>query len=220
MLALAGPAAWPQEPRITEEKAIDVEVKIVPFYAMDAEGRPVYDLKAEEVEILIGGVPVAVQSFDRYAISAGGSQPAGAPAASAARNVFLIFDIAFASPMGFSTGQKLAADLVENWPGADRLHLMVNASDTGLARRLGPVAADADGKRRVLAEIQGLRPEVRRLHLGLDNDFGPAARSIKGSDKDSRPDHQMSHNYDTMRGNARGEYHSAARELADSLEVL
>lgn len=209
-----------QESAFKEDKAVDVEVKIVPFYAVDADGRPVYDLKAEEVEVLVGGVPVALQSFDRYAAHSSGDGAAAGPASSTPRNVFLIFDVVFALPSGFNTAQRLAADLVESWPGADRLHLMVNASNTGLVRRLGPVPADAAGKRSVVAEIKDLKPEVRRLHLGLDHDFGPTVGSIRGSDKDSRPNSQMSHNYDTLRGNARGEYHSAAQDFADSLETF
>ena len=217
-LALSGAvAAGAQEPpRFQEDKAIDVEVKIVPFYAVDEEGRPVYDLKQEEVEIRVGGAPVALQSFDRYAISGEGSQPrAGSSAPPAPRNVFFLFDVGFSSPAGLDTSRRLATGLVENWPGTDRLHLLVN-TQAGMESRLGPLAADRQGKRSLLTEIQSLKPEVRRLHLGLDDDFGPTVGSIGGAGVGS----QMEHNYDAMRGSARGEHHSAAKGFAESLESL
>lgn len=216
-LVLSVAVAGAQEPpRFQEDKAIDVEVKIVPFYAVDVEGRPVYDLKPEEVEIRVGGVPVSLQSFDRYAVSGEGVRPsAGAPSLPAPRNVYFLFDIGFSSPAGLDTSRRLATDLVESWPGTDRLYLLVN-DQQGLQTRLGPLAADRESKRALLAEIQGLKPEVRRLHLGLDSDFGPTVGSIRGAGVGA----QMEHNYDAMRGSARGEYHGAARSFAESLEVL
>lgn len=216
VLSAAMAAGAQEPPRFQEDKAIDVEVKIVPFYAVDEEGRPVYDLKPEEVEIRVGGVPVALQSFDRYVASGEGVRPsAGASSLPAPRNVYFLFDVGFSSPTGLDTSRRLAKDLVEKWPGTDRLNLLVN-DQQGLKTRLGPLAADRESKRALLTEIQGLKPEVQRLHLGLDSDFGPTVGSIRGAGVGA----QMEHNYDAMRGSARGEYHGAARSFAESLEIL
>ncbi len=61
----------PPPPRITAGDTVNVEVKIVPFYAADAQGNPVYDLRPEEIELRVGGAPVPIESFDRYAIQSG-----------------------------------------------------------------------------------------------------------------------------------------------------
>ena len=45
--AAAGQAPAPP-PRITTGETVNVEVKIVPFYAVDAQGNPVYDLRQDE----------------------------------------------------------------------------------------------------------------------------------------------------------------------------
>ena len=47
-------AQTPELPRSGGGETIDVEIKIVPFYAVDDKGRPVHDLRPEEVELRIG----------------------------------------------------------------------------------------------------------------------------------------------------------------------
>jgi hypothetical protein len=49
--------AIPPEPARVAGETVNVEVKIVPFYAVDAKGNPVYDLKPQEIELRVGGPP-------------------------------------------------------------------------------------------------------------------------------------------------------------------
>lgn len=96
-------AQTPEPPRSGGGETIDVEIKIVPFYAVDAKGRPVHDLRQDEVELKIGGVPVPIESFDRYTTAGGeddGMARLSAPLPQA-RHVFLLFDAAF-RPRGAS----------------------------------------------------------------------------------------------------------------------
>jgi hypothetical protein len=214
-LAAQSPAGS-QEPVRTGGETIDVELKIVPFYAVDAEGRPVFDLRPEEIELRVGGATVPVASFDRYtAGSWSGAQ--AAPSPSAARNVFLLFDASFSTPKGLITGRQLASGVLDRLPATDRLTLLVNDPGIGFKKPIGPVLADDQGKRKVLKEIQGIKPEVRRLNLNAVGDMGPAStgRTNKG-----QPAHQLNHVYDFTHGTSRGEYANFARELAESFEVF
>lgn len=201
-------------------ETIDVELKIVPFYAVDAEGNPVFDLRSDEVELRVGGETVAVSSFDRYTAADAWSdarEVPAAPAQPAARNVFLLFDSSFSTEKGLITGRKLASGVIERLPATDRLTLLVNDPSLGFKKPIGPILADDRGKRAVMKEIQDIRPEIRRLNLRSDVDLGPA---VTGRTDKGQPAHQMSHVFDFARGAARGEYVGFARELADSLEVF
>ncbi|HEY0510584.1 MAG TPA: hypothetical protein VGH73_01685 [Thermoanaerobaculia bacterium] len=222
--ALALPGAFGQDrpapaPRFNAGETVDVEVKIVPFYAVDAKGNPVYDLKPGEVELRVGGAPIAIESFDSYVIPSG---PAGAQASpltpTPSRTVFFLFDTTFSSPAGFKTDKRLAARLVEGWPGGDRLFLILHGTRAGLERKLGPVPPDAQGKKELLAAIEALRPETRRVELQDDPtvDFSPPAGKASRTDTGA-PDSQMAHAYNNIQGAVRGEYHSVARDLASSL---
>ena len=101
-LTLAGPssvlaqqATEPSTNSFTHREEVDVELVIVPFYAIDGNGEPVFDLSREEIELTIDGEPVALDFFDAYgelpapepggtALPSGDPDPSGAaPAASA-----------------------------------------------------------------------------------------------------------------------------------------
>jgi hypothetical protein len=220
-LSLAAPApAAPQDgselaPRAGGE-TIEVELKIVPFYAVDAEGRPVFDLRPDEIELRVGGRTVPVESFDRYTAAAAGLDPA-APAPLASRNVFLLFDASFSTPKGLITGRRLASGLLDRLPASDRLTLLVNDPAVGFKKSVGPVQADEPGKKKVIQEIQALKPEVRRLDLNPAADMGPPSTGRTGK---GQPAHQMNHIHDFAQGSSRGEYVNFARELAESLSVF
>ena len=219
------PPPQPPQPRINAGETVNVEVKIVPFYAVDGQGRPVTDLKPEEIELRVGGAPVAIESFDRYLIApkakATGARASAPAAAIPSRSVFLLFDTAFSSAGGFNTDQRLAARMLEGWPAGDRLTLIVHGTRAGLEKRLGPVLADAEGKKKMLAAIEELKPEIRRLNLQEDTtaDFGPngerAARGMRGDT--NLPEEQIHAAWDGLKGGERGEYGGVARNFASSL---
>jgi hypothetical protein len=220
------PASPPSTPRINAGEMVNVEVKIVPFYASDSQGRPVTDLKPEEIEIRVGGAPVAIESFDRYVVGGKAAPRSSAPAPLPSRNVFLLFDAAFSSPGGFNTDKRLATRMLESWPEEDRLTLIVHGTRAGLEKRLGPVLADHRGKRELLAAIEALKPEIRRVGTQDDPsaDFGPnggrASRSHGPDGNNGIPEEQIHAAWDGLQGGARGEYAGVARSFAASLQTL
>jgi hypothetical protein len=200
-------------------ETVNVEVKIVPFYAVDAQGRPVYDLRPEEVELRVGGAPMALDSFDSYAIVGGKAAAQASPLASTpSRSVFFLFDLSFSSSTGLKTDKKLAARLVEGWPAGDRLFLMTQSTQGGLETKLGPVPPDAEGKKELIAAIEALSPEVKRLELQDDPtvDFSPPSQRV-GRANIGAPGQQMGDAFDAIQATVRGEYTTTARGLADSL---
>ncbi len=208
-------------PRLTSAETVNVEVKIVPFYAVDAEGNPVYDLRADEIELRTEGAPVTVESLDRYVIQAGRAGAEASPLTpTPSRTVFFLFDLTFSTPNGFNTDKRLAANLVKSWPGGDRLFLVAHGTRGGLEKRLGPVPPDAEGKKELLAAIEALQPEIRRVELQDDPkiDYGPPSeRAGHGKFSGSAPGSQMAAAYDGIQGTVRNEYHNVARDLASSL---
>ena len=206
-------------PRLTAGETVNVEVRIVPFYAVDARGNPVYDLRPDEVELRVDGAAVPLDSFDRYVI------PSGKPGAEASpltptpsRTVFLLFDTAFSSPAGIKNDKRLAARLLAGWPAGDRLFVIVHGTRSGLERKLGPVPPDAAGKKELLAAIEALQPQVRRVELQDDPtvDFSPPADKASAT-VSGAPSHQLAHVYNNIQGAVRGEYHDVAQDLASSL---
>ena len=234
-LALAVSAAFGQDrpaatPRFSGGETINVEVKIVPFYAVDAQGKPVTDLKAEEIELRVGGAAVPVESFDRYVIQPGtggsgtdGGQAASTPAPIPSRNVFLLFDTVFSSPGGFNTDKRLAARMLESWPAGDRLTLLVHGSRASLEKRLGPLPAGAAGKREILAAVEALQPEVRRVSLQTrpQDDFGAdSQRASRNASGAGFTEEQVHATWSGLQGTARSEYITVARSFASSLGTL
>jgi VWFA-related protein len=223
-LALAVAAAGQTQappPRINSGETVNVEVKIVPFYAVDAQGNPVYDLRQDEIELRVGGAPVAVESFDRYVIQGGQAGAQASPLTpTPSRTVFFLFDQTFSSPTGFNTDKRLATRMVQGWPGGDRLFLMVHGTGSGIQKRMGPVPPDAEGKRELLAAIEALQPEARRLELQEDTtaDYGAAAqRASRGQFSGAAPADQRAAVDDGIQGSVRSEYHGIARDFAGSL---
>src|SRR5829696_464918 len=167
-LGLFVPAAQAQVPADGGGETVDVEIKMVPFYAVDAEGKPVFDLKQNEVELRLDGKPLAVDTFDAFAKE--GEAAAGkadakalARAKAARRHVVVFFDTAFSSPRGFETGREFAVKMVGDLPEGDLLYLVTHEFQTGLKQRLGPLAATPTGKAKLLAEIESLKPEIGQI---------------------------------------------------------
>ncbi len=232
-IASRGMAIAQERPPAGGSSKIDVELKIVPFYAVDAEGRPVFDLRREEVELRVDGAAVAVESFDRYSTAGPTASPAAerpregsaAPAAPAvARHVFFLFDVAFSSPRGLLASSEVAKGYLDQLPAIDRLYLLLHDRRTGLKQVLGPIAANDKGKEKVLKRLRELRPDVQGLNTNAGGGLPPSiigAASSRGRNKDVFiPPSQDSAMTDAIRSGGRAEYESVALTFADSLEAL
>ena len=214
---------------------VDVEIKIIPFYAVDADGKPGFDLKQDEVEIRVDGKPVPVDSFAAprapqagpEAVTAAAQQPAPAvPAAKkdpahpapAHRHVVLFFDVAFSRVAGFQKAQKFAQKMVEDAAGQDYLYLLVHDFKSGLKQELGPLAADAAGKAKVADYIRKMKPEIGQLDAHAE---GRVTLYSSGSPKQKGMlmDQNTAINA-ALRTNSQAQLEGTARSLSKSLELL
>jgi hypothetical protein len=212
-------------------ETVDVEIRIVPFYAVDDAGKPVFDLKQDEVELRVDGRTVPVDSFDAFprpgaaAAAVAGGSSAGSPAPArtaqdrpvARRHVVLFFDTAFSRVAGFQKARTFAESMVRDTPEGDLLYLLTHDFKSGLKQQVGPVAADAKGKAALLERIRALRPEVGQLDARAD---GQVDLIERGERKNGVPPSQNSAIYNALRTNSQAQLEGTARSLAESLQML
>ena len=232
-LSLSAAAQAPApEPRMSEGSigdTVNVEIKIVPFYAVDEQGRPVLDLKQDEIEVRIDGKPVDVDTFDAFAKIGGattivnaGSPEVAAPAKPASakparRHVVLFFDMAFSNPRGFESGRKFAEKMVKESPAEDFLYLVTHDFQSGLQQRLGPLAANEKGKTQLLAGLKKLKPEAGFLDAHANWGVGLISR---GTRRNGIPPDQNSAINNAVQMNSQSQLEGTARSLAESMQAL
>jgi hypothetical protein len=224
LILLAVPSAalaqGTQEPRRGGGETVDVEIKMIPFYAVDAQGKPVYDLKPDEIELRVGGKPVPLDTLDGYPMTA--VQPEGVTAKRAAppsRRVVFLFDTAFSSPTSLRNSRLVAGKLLDEVPAGDRISLMLHSAGKGLETKLGALRADERGKARLREEIAKLNPEVHRVSTDENQGMPPVIMGKGGNRNADIPTAQFSLQLDQMKLSARSEYEGVARQLAGSLEL-
>jgi hypothetical protein len=227
-LSAAAQAPSPPEPQMNEGSigdTVNVEIKIVPFYAVDEQGKPVLDLKQEEIEVRIDGKPVPVDTFDAFAktgetttISNEGPAP-DKPQKAARRHVILFFDMAFSNVRGFESGRKFAEKMVKESPSEDLLYLVTHDFKTGLQQRLGPLPANEKGKTQFLAGLKKLKPEAGFINAQAT--WGePLVSRGRNFRKNNIPQDQNSALNNAVRTNSQAQLEGTARSLADSMKVL
>jgi hypothetical protein len=229
LLVLALPAAA-QTLQTSAGETVDVEIKIVPFYAVDQEGKPVFDLRQDEIELRVDGQVVQIDSFDTptapAAAPATGTESAPTkvsekdgshPAAAQRRHVVLLFDTAFSRVAGFQKAQALARTMVQDAPGSDLLYLLIHDFKAGLKQELGPLTADAAGKAKMIERIRGLKPEIGQLDANANNSVDLIDRGVR---KNGVPPGQNSAIYNALRTNSQAQLESTAVGLSQSMQEL
>lgn len=219
-LGLALPPASRAQPSDEVSETIDVEIRLVPFYAVDEDGKPVFDLKQEEIELRLDGKPVAVDTFDAFvreeAAPAAGEKPARSKGPR--RHVVLFFDTAFSSPRGFETGQDFASQTIAKLPEADLLYLVTHDFTSGLRQRLGPLAATSPNKKKMLAEIAKLKPEIG--HITAETDFSMEMVSRGSGTRRGGPSGQKMTVDEPLRTTQQAQLEGTARSLAGAMQTL
>lgn len=219
-LSLGLPSSSRAQPSTeTVSETVDVEIRLVPFYAVDEDGKPVFDLKQDEIELRLDGKPVAVDTFDAFAreeTPASGEKQASKNKA-ARRHVVLFFDTAFSSPRGFETGQDFASKTIAKLPEADLLYLVTHDFASGLKQRLGPLAATSSGKNKMLAEIAKLKPEIGQITPETEFSMEMVGR---GSSRRGMPSGQKMAVDEPLRTTQQAQLEGTARGLADALQTL
>ncbi|GBC84406.1 hypothetical protein HRbin11_00831 [bacterium HR11] len=142
---LGAVTAWSQAPPPGQE-TVEVNLRIVPFYVVDARGQPIRDLKPEEVEIRLNGRPYPLSHLDRYTgdeVVPGASESVAGPPLGIRREprkIFLLFDLAFATLRGFRGARDLVARLGQQVLDTDQVYLVTFSGLRGLQFVWGPVS--------------------------------------------------------------------------------
>lgn len=208
------------------EESLAVELLTVSFYAVGADGKPVFDLRRDEVSLAVGGQRVAPDTFDGFArhgerevVSSSPASGTGAatPAAPRSRNVVVLLDRAFMGPEGWRNGQRAASDLVDGLGRDERVSLLINDAQRGLTVDLWQVAADREGKRRFRAGVQSVLPSVERLEARAEGRIQPY---VLGTGRNGVPTEQVHNAYEAGGALARAEYRAVGYDLAENLELL
>jgi len=170
----------PGYPQQTEpprgEKTIEVHLQIIPFYAVSEDGRPVYDLQPDEVEVRVDGKPYPLGHLDRYvfplreegAQAAPSATPPAAPSAApetasvrrssaTPRQVMLFFDLAFMTPRGFKETKKIALKVVDQLLDSDYVYFLTFSGTRGLRQHWGPISGRERVRQQVLRTLYRTR---------------------------------------------------------------
>ena len=230
-LCAAAAASPDDNPPWAGEERIEVELRTVPFYVVDASGQPILDLKPTDVVLEVDGVALPFDVFERFGQGAAppastAARPVAEPAALAAgegaaistsegRKVVLVCDIAFLSAGALVRSQEILARYLETLPGSDQLYLMVNDPHKGLRQDVGPVSANVAGK----AE---LARAVARLKTDPSVNFDPSRGIdlVRGPGRNGVPSEQIHADLEVMRAGAVQQRYAMAETLADNTRQL
>lgn len=117
-----------------------VTVKVVPIFAVDAKGEPVYDLTEDELELFVNGSAVSIADFQRYTVDevqeeeveAKRGQTAPKSRKQTERVVFIIMDSIFNSQYGWRRSKEFARNLILDSPAGDTFILLESTPAGGL----------------------------------------------------------------------------------------
>lgn len=143
LVLLAAGILLGQEPL---EYEVSVDAILVPLFAVDASGSPVYDLKQEEFELFVNNKPIEITYFQRYEFKydkemtreitiKDKKEPAFRPPD---RVIFIIIDGVFNSSEGLRRAKKVASDLINGAGEGDRFVIIENTLSGGLKHIAGP----------------------------------------------------------------------------------
>ncbi|HEX4952374.1 MAG TPA: hypothetical protein VF017_03130 [Thermoanaerobaculia bacterium] len=219
--ALAAESPLPAPPGFGE--TLEVQLLNVPFFAFDQRDRPILDLREEEVELLIDGAPVSVDSFDGTAHRpSAGTAPSldEVRFAPPPRHLVLLIDQAFQSPGSLRTTRKTIATLLAGAAPTDQLHLLVFDAGSGLRTLVtGVPAARAET---VLLQLETIEASnLLTLNAGSGIENSPAGSSSAGGRGAlGVPSEQIHFDMDVIRASGLGQYRGAAESLASAFDAL
>jgi VWFA-related protein len=177
------------------EYEVSVEAMLVPLFAVDASGSPVYDLKQEELELFVNNKPIEITHFQRYEFEydkeitreitiKDKKEPAFRPPD---RAIFIIIDGVFNTSEGLRRTKKIASKLIKGASEGDRFIIIENTFSGGLKHIAGP-GGNRDLWLKNIKKIAPLPPPIWMRKLYQTNDLtniegGSEYRMLTGSRK-------------------------------------
>lgn len=140
------------------EYNISVNVKLLPVFAVDNSGNPVFDLDKNEIELVVNGKPYDITYFKRYDFESSSIEKKTEVREEQERVVFIILDTMFCSNKGFRYSRQIAADMIRQGKPGDQFVIFENNTVGGLKHIVGP----SDDREKIIKKIEKLRRPVDR----------------------------------------------------------
>lgn len=141
------------------EYSVNVEARIIPVFAVDEKGEPIYDIVLEELQLLVDEKPWEIAWFSSYRAGMGET---GAVAPTVAvkpktpeRIHFIIMDALSNTFYGVKRAREVMIGLVQNGSPGDAFVLLSVSPGVGFRYLLGPTK----NKKNLLAAISGLQAD-------------------------------------------------------------
>ncbi len=150
------------DPNESLKYRVAVNVIVVPVFAVDSKGNPIYDLKQEELQLYVNDEPIDILLFKRYEFgheqkikeTVESGKSVEAVEQSQDRVIFIILDTMFNSLTGFRRTKEIAVSLInERLPG-DHFVVLENNPVGGL-KYIGGSDKDAE---ELIKKIKKLNP--------------------------------------------------------------
>lgn len=134
------------------EYEVTVDARLVPVYAVDKKGNPVFDLKKEDFELHTDGKPTEIISFNAFQVettrktpgepSRRPGQPAGqtpeAPQKAPERIIFIVVDTILGNRDIIKPAREVILRLLDRAAPGDGFILMESSANYGLRYIIGP----------------------------------------------------------------------------------
>lgn len=144
---------------------VDVNVKLLPVFALDADGNPVFDLEQQDMELYVNGEPREIAYFKRYDFETSAIEKQKAASEEKERVVFIILDTMFNSTTGFKRSKLIASDIVKEGKPGDQFVVFENTIFGGLRYIAGPT----DNREKLLEKIAELKRPIEKWATHLFN---------------------------------------------------
>jgi VWFA-related protein len=209
-------AAQHAEENITKslEYKVDANAQLIPLFAVDNQGDPVYDLRPEEVELLVDGKLSPIIYFRKYKMTWGKAEDKQANKQFPERLNFIIIDTLISNLKTTKPAQAIAAELISGAPPGDAFVIMESNQISGFRYVVGP----SKNKPKLLEAIKKL--DSRYMKRRLQKSKNLPSRRYVSIGKERAMANQL-HKMDSERASREEErYQKDDRIFAHSLQQL
>ena len=138
--------------------SIYVNVKLLPVFALDSNGDPVFDLKKEEMELYVNEKPYKIAHFKRFDFESSTIEKQEIIPEENERVMFIILDSMFNSRTGFRRSKEIAADLVRAGKPGDYFIVFENNLYTGLKH----IGGHGQSRKQLIKKIKKINRPIER----------------------------------------------------------
>ncbi len=173
---------------------VQIKAKIVPLFVVDGQNKPVFDLKQEDISLLVNNKEVPFQFYSFKNEETSGS----AKIVPAKRNIFLVIDSLFKTDHGFFLSKQIVEKLVKDAFTEEDLITILEISPMGGLRHIHGPSTDKDilvQKVRALKQFPDQFMKIPQEHrfptMGKPDEDPTAETGGLGGDAEVRMDNKI-----------------------------